>query len=72
MHAENINQEATAQNKLLKRVSDKTERARAGLEKKNSSMLDLVSKYRDTNKCWKDVVLIVMLLVLIGLNIKAC
>jgi hypothetical protein len=35
-------------------------------------MLDLLNKYRDTNKCWKDIVLIVILCVLVGLNIKAC
>lgn len=56
---------------MLKKVIDKTERARAGLEKKNSEMLDLLTKYRSTNKCWKDVLLIFILLALMGLNIKA-
>jgi hypothetical protein len=53
-------------------VTDKAEKARAGLEKKNSGMLDLLGKYRETNKCWKDILLIAILLVLLGLNLKIC
>jgi hypothetical protein len=52
-------------------VTDKAEKARAGLVKKNSGMLDLLGKYRQTNKCWKDIVLIGIVLLLMGLNVKA-
>lgn len=56
---------------MLKRITDKAEKARQGLEKKNSGMLDLLGKYRSTNKCWKDIVLIALVLILLGLNMKA-
>ena len=56
---------------MVDRVTDKANKARAGLEKKNSNLLDVLQKYRDQNKLWKDVGLIVALVVLVGLNIKA-
>jgi hypothetical protein len=56
---------------MLKRINDKAEKARESLEKKNSGMLDLLGKYRASNKIWKDIVLIALLIVLLGLNFKA-
>lgn len=46
MQAENINLEIDTQGKLLRRVGDKAEKARQGLEKKNSRLGDLLSNYR--------------------------
>ena len=68
--AQNINLEIETQAKMLKRITDKAEKARQGLEKKNSGMLNLLDKYRSTNKCWKDILLIALVLILLGLNIK--
>ena len=56
---------------MLKKVSNKAEKAREGLEKKNSRLADLLGKYRSQNKCYKDIALIIILLVLLGLNFKA-
>ena len=71
LQAQNINIEIETQQKMLKKVSNKAEKAREGLEKKNSRLADLLGKYRSQNKCYKDIALIVILLVLLGLNFKA-
>ena len=71
MQAENINLEIDTQGKLLRRVGDKAEKARQGLEKKNSRLGDLLSNYRSQNKCYKDIGLVVCLLILLFLNYQA-
>ena len=46
LQAQNINIEIDTQAKLLRRVGDKAEKARAGLEKKNSRLAGLLGNYR--------------------------
>ena len=71
LQAQNINIEIDTQAKLLRRVGDKAEKARAGLEKKNSRLAGLLGNYRSQNKCYKDIGLVFCLLILLGLNFKA-
>lgn len=71
LQAQNINVELGQQKTLIERVTDNALRARACLEKKNSNMLDLLEKYRENSKIWKDVLMVLILVVLMGLNVKA-
>ena len=55
---------------MIKRVNDAAEKARDALQKKNSDLSDLLSKYRAGSKLWIDIVLILILVGLIASNIK--
>lgn len=70
LHEENIRVEIDDQEKLIKRVNNNAENARAGLEKKNSEMFKLLTDYRKGGKCWKDILLILFLIILIIVNCK--
>lgn len=55
---------------MIKRVNDAADKARDALQKKNSDLSDLLSKYRAGSKLWIDIVLILILVGLIASNIK--
>jgi t-SNARE complex subunit (syntaxin) len=71
MHAQEIGTEIDNQAKIVKKVNKKAEAAREGLEKKNSDLKNLLDGYRRQNKWWKDILLLIILMVLIGINVKA-
>jgi hypothetical protein len=58
------------QAKILKKVNANAERARDGLQKRNSDLADLLGKYRSNGKIWKDLFLILFLIGVITANIK--
>ena len=70
LHAQDIGKEIQTQKVILKKVNNHADRARAGLEKQQSELGSLLEQYRSSNKCWKDIVMLIILVVLIGVNLK--
>ena len=68
LHAEDINLEVNMQAKKLKQVNAHVQRARENLDKRNSEMASLLSQYRKSTSCCKDMGLFCCLLVLVALN----
>ena len=58
------------QKKLIDKINQRTERARAGLIRENDVMQDILQKYRASNKLWKDVLLLLIFLALVYANVK--
>ena len=56
---------------MIQKANKKAEVARVGLEKRSNELEALLNKYRSTGNCWKDIVLILILGVLITANVKA-
>ncbi len=55
---------------MIKKVNANAEKAREMLQKKNSDLTELLTKYRAGNKIWKDIILIAVFIGLVIANIK--
>mmetsp|Transcript_17253 Transcript_17253/g.16458 ORF Transcript_17253/g.16458 Transcript_17253/m.16458 type:complete len:133 (+) Transcript_17253:620-1018(+) len=69
LHAEGISDEIGRQQHIIKQLNSKAEKARKNLEKRNSALQGVLEKYRSSNKCCVDIVLLLVFLVLIGLMV---
>ena len=68
---EGISVKLDEQTTLIYKANEKAEVARIGLEKRSSELEQLLTKYRTTGNCWKDVVLVLILGLLIAANYYA-
>ena len=68
---EGISVKLDEQTTLIYKTNEKADVARVGLEKRNSELEKLLTQYRNTGNCWKDVVLILLLGLLIAANYYA-
>ena len=68
--AEDMEKQIDHQKKLIDKINQRTERARAGLIRENDVMQDILQKYRASNKLWKDVLLLLIFLALVYANVK--
>ena len=57
------------QQRLIKNINKRAEKARADLSRKNDALASTLKKYRSTNKLCVDVILIVVFLALVGVLI---
>ena len=68
--AEDMEKQIDHQKKLIDKINQRTERARAGLIRENDVMQDILQKYRASNKLWKDILLLLIFLALVYANVK--
>ena len=68
-HARNLNTGIMTQQRLIKNINKRAEKARADLSRKNDALASTLKKYRSTNKLCVDVILIVVFLALVGVLI---